>query len=147
MLTLGERLQGKLVLTESGCWEFAGARDSAGYGRIGIGHRNSALAHRVAWNLWTGDDPEVVRHAICDNPPCCNPLHLAAGSHADNVTDKVRKGRQTRGEAHPNKQKTHCKRGHEFTPDNTYEYPNQYGGTRRHCKACQRYVERKRKNV
>lgn len=40
--------------------------------------------------------PEVVRHA-CDNPPCCNPLHLLGGTHADNVADKIRRGRGADG--------------------------------------------------
>lgn len=31
---------------------------------------------------------------------------------------------------------THCKRGHEFTPENTYVYPNRNG--KRRCRTCQR---------
>ena len=30
---------------------------------------------------------------ICDNPPCCNPSHLAVGTMKDNVHDMMRKGR------------------------------------------------------
>ena len=36
----------------------------------------------------------------CDNPPCCKPSHLLLGTNADNVADKVAKGRQTSGESH-----------------------------------------------
>jgi hypothetical protein len=33
--------------------------------------------------------------------------------------------------------KTHCKQGHEFSPDNTYHYQSyQTGGKRRVCKTC-----------
>ncbi len=141
----GKRLQSRLIVAESGCWEWPGAKNAGGYGVLGIGRRTE-LAHRVALTLWLGRPAgPVVRHKECDNPACCNPLHLAGGSHADNVGDKVAKGRQTKGPTHPNTQKTHCPRGHEYTPQNTYVYPNQYGGVRRSCKACMRSNETKRR--
>jgi ketol-acid reductoisomerase len=34
----------------------------------------------------------------CDNKLCVNPLHLRAGTEAENQQDKVAKGRQARGE-------------------------------------------------
>jgi len=49
----------------------------------------------------------------CDNPPCCNPSHLWLGTQAENLADASAKGRLKRTS-------THCKRGHEFTPENTY---------------------------
>lgn len=36
----------------------------------------------------------------------------------------------------PNAAKTHCPKGHEFTPENTYRCKNERGGTRRRCKQC-----------
>lgn len=42
-----------------------------------------------------------------------------------------------RGHGWRNREKTHCSRGHEFSPDNTYTY-EQDGGCRRVCKTCVR---------
>jgi len=57
-------------------------------------------AHRVAYRLYVGEIPDGmhVRHRVCDNPPCVRPDHLALGSQADNMADKVERGRQLRGE-------------------------------------------------
>lgn len=78
------------------CWEWQGRKDM-GYGKFGW-KNNDVWAHRMAWIITSGDIPPgtVVRH-ICDNPSCCNPAHLLLGTHADNVRDRVERGRGTRG--------------------------------------------------
>lgn len=81
-----------------GCWEWNGARTSAGYGMKRINKKNY-YTHRLAYS-WANDGiPEdmCVLHK-CDNPPCCNPDHLFLGTDADNMADKVAKGRQIRGD-------------------------------------------------
>jgi hypothetical protein len=51
-------------------------------------------AHRVAYLLSSGDIPPGINilHR-CDNPPCCNPSHLFAGTQKENIGDCVTKGR------------------------------------------------------
>lgn len=71
------------------------------YGVVGYGGK-SWLAHRLAFVFAGGvlAAGEVVRHT-CDTPLCVEPSHLLAGTHGDNVADKVKRGRQQRGESHP----------------------------------------------
>jgi len=53
------------------------------------------LLHRFAYEAFVGPIPpgDKVCH-ICDNPICCNPLHLFLGSDQENATDSQRKGRK-----------------------------------------------------
>jgi hypothetical protein len=78
------------------CWEWRASTNSYGYGKFGIVGRVLG-AHRIAWELSHGPVPEgqCVLHR-CDNPPCCNPGHLYAGTPADNVRDMDERGRRVR---------------------------------------------------
>lgn len=77
------------------CWPWTKATNEHGYGIFRVNGEN-VKAHRMAMQLADGirrDPAEKVRH-VCDNPPCCNPGHLVAGTQADNVADMVERGRQ-----------------------------------------------------
>jgi len=133
--TTAERLAAGLVRMPNGCLEWTGYVDDRGYGRISAGSKH-VKTHRLAWTLTNGAIPDgmLIRHYVCDNPPCCDPEHLRLGMDADNVADRDAKGRWRRPEVHPNTAKTHCKYGHLFDETNTAIRPN---GSRR-CRMCAR---------
>jgi HNH endonuclease len=85
----------KVAIQESRdkCWPWIGAISGGKYGRLTI-KRMSYSAHRIAYTLTHGAIPKGmdICHK-CDNPPCCNPDHLFAGTRKDNFDDAVKKGR------------------------------------------------------
>ena len=94
-----ERFWEKVRKTE-GCWEWTGAPDADGYGRlvIFVDERWKMMkAHRFSWFLETGELPAhllVLHH--CDNRKCVRPSHLFLGTAEENVQDRVRKNRTGR---------------------------------------------------
>ena len=99
MLKLEDRFA-ENVERSDGCWTWKGGKSPRGYGKIEVCGR-SLRAHRLAYELFVGPIPTglMVCHT-CDNPSCVRPDHLFAGTGQENTDDKVRKGRQARGEAH-----------------------------------------------
>lgn len=80
------------------CWDFAPAKATIDYCDIKVSGRQTS-AHRLSYELFCGPIPQgmFVCHT-CDFPRCINPAHLFLGTAADNMADKVAKGRQARGE-------------------------------------------------
>lgn len=81
------------------CWTWTGARNRSGYGVVRLRGRWNALAHRVSWVLQHGTEIPSGQQVLhrCDNPSCVRPTHLFLGTNADNVADKIAKGRDRHG--------------------------------------------------
>lgn len=62
-------------------------------------NRKQYFYTRYVWEKINGPIPKglVLRHT-CDNPACVNRDHLLLGTHADNVADRVARGRSAKGE-------------------------------------------------
>jgi len=96
--TIAQRFWPKVKKTKT-CWLWTAATDDCGYGFFRKESRGMMCrAHRVAWELEHGPIPDTMQVLhTCDNPACVNPDHLWLGTHADNMHDKVRKGRVSFG--------------------------------------------------
>jgi hypothetical protein len=85
-------------VSESGCWEWQLSTSKFGHGRVRVRsqlvlpHRVVAFATGLVSSVSDVGQSACVLHR-CDNPKCCNPDHLFAGSMSDNTKDAVAKGR------------------------------------------------------
>lgn len=117
------------------CWLWKG-QTVKGYGKFNI-NKKMKQAHRYSYELHNGvtlgRETFVCHH--CDNPSCVNPKHLFMGTPADNSRDMVAKGRP-----HGRPRLTHCKLGHEMSPENVAVF-HAPSGIQRTCKKC-RYQRR-----
>lgn len=105
------------------CWLWmAGKRN--GYGRFWVNGKILS-AHRLAYELSgekipTGMDLDH----LCRTTDCVRPAHLEPVTHRENIHRGV-------SPVAIHARTTHCPAGHEYSAENTYQYPNH-----RMCKTC-----------
>lgn len=104
--SLIDRFNAFVVCDEGGgCWSWLGGKNRQGYGKFSVGG-STKMAHRVSYEIYYKKIPEgmMVCHK-CDNPECTNPEHLFLGNAAENMRDKIQKGRHkgaAKGQQHHN---------------------------------------------
>mgnify|MGYP006403574733 FL=1 len=126
-----DRFWEKIVIKDTGCWEWQGYCNEEGYGRLGLGS-TVVRAHRWAYEHYKGPigDQLPLDH-ICRVRHCVNPDHLEPVTHRENAM---------RGE-HPwvkISRSGFCKRGHLQNEENSY-YPKGRPGSKQ-CRVCRRLV-------
>lgn len=102
----------------NGCWNWTGSLYKNGYARF-MYNGACGYGHRFSYEYFKGKIPIALQiDHLCRNKRCVNPEHLEVVTLQENI----RRFNSTR---------THCKRGHEFTKDNTY-----LKNGKRYCKKC-----------
>jgi len=101
----------------------------------GGGRRTTRVVHRVVLEAFIGRRPKGLVACHNNGNPADNRLeNLRYDTQSSNLLDAVRQG------THPLASATHCKRGHEFTPENTIHKNKRWRG----CRECKREADRKR---
>lgn len=130
------RFWSKVAVPEqpSCCWEWEAVKTN-GYGQFWLSG-NQFQAHRVSYSWLIGSIPaEMCVDHLCRNRSCVNPDHLRLVSNAVNVLAGF-------GHGAINRNKTHCPRGHEYTPENTRVSAEGH----RFCRTCSRLHDRRYRN-
>jgi hypothetical protein len=134
-----ERILARRVISPTGCWLWPGADDGRGYGQVNLGRRSAAgnklpeKVHRAVWEHVNGPiPPDRELHHDCRVTLCFRPdeehvaLELTPAAHA----------------ALHAAERTHCRNGHERTPENVRIDPRT---GQRYCRPCHREDERRRR--
>lgn len=121
----------------SSCWLWEASEKGRGYGGFWLDGKNH-VAHKVSYETWVGSVPEGLElDHVCRNRDCVNPLHLEPVTRSENILRGLspRLASDRARERHASR--THCKYGHEFTPENT-KINFRDGFTVRSCRVCNR---------
>lgn len=125
------RVMAKTVALPGCCIVWIGDRSRNGYGQTSY-RGKTCRVHRIIYQVTKGVRVSRDLHVChtCDVKTCVNVRHLWVGTHAENQRDKAIKGRVNYSSA----RYAHCKRGHEFTSENTRYDSRGF----RQCRMCAR---------
>lgn len=118
------------------CHNWVDLNNPDNYGKVYIKNKLYST-HRLAYVTVKGAIPDklVIDH-LCRNPFCCNPDHLEAVTHAENIF-RGNAGHHMRVKA---ESVTSCPSGHKYTEDNTGWKTIRKEGRpdrfKRYCKQC-----------
>lgn len=159
------KIVGQLILQENGCLIWPKSKNPHGYGVVGYGGK-SHLVHKLLYEHFVGPVPAglMLDHFVCQTRACGNVAHLEPVTPRENVLrgrsairgcshgeeywtassatcricrnarDRERSRRYR--EDNPKPKPTHCRHGHELTPENTVFRPAQPLSPR--CRTCAR---------
>lgn len=143
--TIPDRVAALIAVDPGGCWMYRGKVGPMGYAYATIGGKWQGL-HRLVYEAAHGHppigvidhtchnrDPDCPGGVTCPHRACLNPAHLEDVTSGENVL-------RGKGVCAVNARRTHCPQGHEYTPENTYRWPN----GKRKCRACHAAAERRR---
>ena len=140
-----QRIFHNTKINENGCWVYQGSHNNRGGGYCQFSVNNKHVyIHRFMYEYYYGQIcPDLVIDHLCKNSRCVNPKHLEQVTQKENCR---------RGNVGSNmSQKTHCIRGHKFSPENTYIYTSKMGLKSRNCIICRRIsaqkCQKKEKNI
>lgn len=126
-----EAFASKTKVGADGCVLWTASTVSSGYGQFWH-ERKKWLVHRLAYTWAKGEiPPNLTVDHLCKQRLCVNPAHMEIVTRGENAA----RGGGGAAIAAIKRAQTHCKHGHEFTPDNTKTWNG-----KRQCRACHKRI-------
>jgi hypothetical protein len=127
---LPDKIKSRVKVCDDGCWRWQGWIDPQGYGYCYYEGKRRSI-HRLSYQILVGPIPsDLVCDHLCCVRNCLNPAHIELVTSGINVL-RGHERRKIAGRPALNL-RNHCRKGHEFTPENTFMH---WRG--RTCRTCQ----------